>query len=112
MAEDGRHVAQDPASRNLQSRMGIHLRGGGLQSRADEEPQGGSLRISPGRSVPERQQIGDSGIQVPENARKKLVGEGNEPSPSIFFSSLLEEQKVNENAYDEALLEVEEALRP
>ena len=25
-----------------------------------------------------------------ENARKKLVGEGKEPSPSIFFSSLLE----------------------
>ena len=39
--------------------------------------------------MPERQEIGDSGIQVPRNARKKLVGEDKELSPSIFFSSLL-----------------------
>src|SRR5271170_6536707 len=89
MAEDGRHVAQDPASRTLQSRMGIHLRGGGLQSRADEESHGGSLRISPGRSVPERQQSEIRAYKFPENARKTLVGEGKVPSPSIFFIILL-----------------------
>jgi hypothetical protein len=76
----------DAAPRNLQSRLGVHLRGGGLQSGADEESCGGSLRISSGRSVPESQEIGDSGIQAPRKARKKLVGEGEEPSPSIFFS--------------------------
>ena len=55
VVKDGGNVAQDAASRNLQSGMGLHLRGGGLQSGADEEPRGGSLRISSGRSVPERQ---------------------------------------------------------
>ena len=55
MAEDGRHVAQDSPSRNLQSRLGLHLRGSGLQSGADEEPCSGSLRISSGRSVRGRQ---------------------------------------------------------
>jgi hypothetical protein len=38
---------------------------GGLQSGADEEPCGGFLRISSGRSVPERQEIGDSGMHTP-----------------------------------------------
>src|SRR5450631_4483386 len=92
MAEDGRHVAQDAASRNLQSWMGVHLRCGGLQSGADEEPRDSSLRINPGRSVPERQEIGDSGPQAPRNACKKLVGEAEASSPSIFFSSLLGER--------------------
>ena len=55
VVKDSGHVAQDPAPRNLQSGMGLHLRGGGLQSSADEEPSGGSLRIIPGRSVRERQ---------------------------------------------------------
>jgi hypothetical protein len=40
--------------------------------------------------VPKRQEIGDSASKFRENVRKKLVGEGEEPSPSIFFSSLLE----------------------
>ena len=31
-----------------------------------------------------------------EKARKKLVGEGEEPSPSIFFSSLLENRFIAE----------------
>ena len=53
MVKDGGHAAQDPASRHLQSGMGIHLRGGGLQPRAHAESAvtGGSVRISPGRSV-------------------------------------------------------------
>ena len=55
VVKDRGHVAQDATSRNLQSWLGLHLRGGGLQSGADEEPRGGSLRISSGRSVPERQ---------------------------------------------------------
>ena len=38
----------------------------------------------------ERQEIGDSGIQAPRNARKKLAGQVKEPSPSIFFISLLD----------------------
>ena len=33
-----------------------------------------------------------------ENARKKLVGEGEEPSPSIFFSSLLEFDPTSDKA--------------
>ena len=56
---------KDAASRNLQSRMGVHLRGGGLQSGADEEPGDGSLRINRGRSVPERQETGDSDTYPP-----------------------------------------------
>jgi hypothetical protein len=42
--------------------------------------------------VPERQEIGDSGTKFHENARKKLVGEDEVPSPSIFFSSLLKKK--------------------
>jgi hypothetical protein len=39
--------------------------------------------------VPERQEMGDSDIQVPRKCPQKLVCEGKEPSQSIFFSSLL-----------------------
>ena len=55
LAKDGGAVTQDPASRGIQSRMGVHLRGHCLQPRADAESAvtGSSLRISPGRSVSE-----------------------------------------------------------
>src|ERR1035438_6676108 len=90
MVEDGRHVAQDTPSRNLQSRLGLHLRGSGLQSGADEEPCSGSLRISSGRTVPEANKSAIRAYKLHENDRKKLLGEGEEPSPSIFFISLLD----------------------
>ena len=65
VVKDGGNVAQDTTPRNLQSRLGLHLRGSGLQSGADAEPCGGSLRISSGRSVPERRKVADSGTQSP-----------------------------------------------
>jgi hypothetical protein len=39
--------------------------------------------------VPGRQEIGVSGNSLHENAGKELTGEGQDPSPSIFFISLL-----------------------
>jgi len=43
-----------------------------------------------------RQQTGDSGTHAPLNARKKLVGEAEEPSSSIFFSSLLKSKNKDD----------------
>ena len=42
--------------------------------------------------MPGRQEIGVSGNSLHENAGKELTGEGQDPSPSIFFISLLETQ--------------------
>ena len=71
MVKDGGNVTQDAAPRNLQSGMGLNLRGGGLQSGADEEPCGGSLRISSGRSVLGRRKVADSATQPPVRAHDK-----------------------------------------
>lgn len=50
MAEDDRAIAEGSASWNLQGRMGLHLRGRGLQLSPYEE-SGDASNISRGRSL-------------------------------------------------------------
>jgi hypothetical protein len=65
MVKDSGNAAQDATSWRLQSWLGVHLRGRRLQSGPDEEPCGGSLRISSGISVLGRRKVADSGTQSP-----------------------------------------------
>jgi hypothetical protein len=96
VVKDGGNAAQDAASRSLQSGLGVHLRGRRLQSGADAEPCGGSLRISSGRSVPGRRKVADSGTQSPRKCSRKVVGERPEASPSNYFINLLSFRPLNE----------------
>src|SRR5438876_10084126 len=66
MAEDDRADAEGAASGNREGGLGVHLRGGGLQSGADAKVAGqpGWCGMSQGSSVPERGQSGQKGPQI------------------------------------------------
>ncbi len=95
LAKDGGDAAQNAPPRGFQSWLGVHLRGSGLQSGADEEPAAGdgSNRISLGRSVSGRRKSGHLGTQSPTKPLIISFREDGKPSASIFFSSLLREQR-------------------
>src|SRR5207247_918108 len=78
--QDHRGPAQDPASRQGESRMDVHLRSGRLQSGSDAEPSASrNLRLgkAPGH------------LSRPRNhSQNDQQGKGIKP-PTWFFSSLL-----------------------
>src|ERR1700730_16977810 len=77
VVEDGGNAAQDATPWSIQSWLGVHLRGRRLQSGADAEPAArSSLRVTLGRSVPERRKSGDSGIQAPRKCSSSASWQG------------------------------------
>jgi IS5 family transposase len=71
--EDDRDVAEDPAPRCIQSRVGVYLRGGGIQPGAHAQSTGASswCRMSPGRAAFEYPENGVLGPVSPYGAAAK-----------------------------------------
>src|SRR5664280_1987759 len=92
MVEDDRAVAEGSASWGLEGRMGLHLRGRGLQLSPYEE-SGDSSNVSRGRCVlarPENESAGHQRMQTKNLPESQNHGDWRESkSQSPFFRSLL-----------------------
>src|ERR1035437_3165736 len=89
MAEDDRAVAEGSASWGLQGRMGLHLRGRGLQLSPYEE-SGDSSNVSRGRCVlagPKMNPQDTSGCRQKPFPNHKITGTGENLSRGAPFSA-------------------------